>query len=248
MTINNVANDGGNGGGEKDNVRTDVENLAGGPGIDTLTGSGLDNRILGPGGNDNIHGGGGDDESIRRQLSSTSATPGNDRLAGDGGDDNLFGGDGGDDLTGGDGYDFTDYSQAAPATARSRSTTSPTTALAGEGDNVMDTVEGVLGGTGDDMITGSSAANTLFGGAGADHLHGANGPDLLDGETPGSSGGFGADHLDGGGGGDTASYRSHSFNGVTVTIDGVANDGFGGEGDDVDTEHENLIGGDGQTR
>jgi hypothetical protein len=58
---------------------------------------------------------------------------------------------------------------------------------------------------------------------------------------------FGADSVSGGSGGDKATYASRSFTaigtgGVTVTLDGVANDGQGTEGDNVRSDVERVTG------
>jgi Ca2+-binding RTX toxin-like protein len=58
---------------------------------------------------------------------------------------------------------------------------------------------------------------------------------------------FGADSVSGGSGGDLATYASRSFTaggsgGVTVTLDGVANDGQGTEGDNVRADVERVTG------
>jgi Ca2+-binding RTX toxin-like protein len=244
VTIDNVANDGEGGGSEGDNVRTDIEILQGGSNDDTLIGGGQDDVILGREGDDDVQGGGGDDD-LFGDSQFQSFQSGDDQLGGGDGDDRLFGGGGSDNFQGGADFDFTDYSQHAGSAALTITVDNVAgDGEAGEGDNVMDTVEGVIGANGNDTITGSPAANTLFGGGGADTLMGIGGRDLLDGETPGAfSGSFGPDVLNGGADTDTVSYRSH-FSGVTVDIDGVADDGSGGvsEGDNVMTNVENLIG------
>jgi Ca2+-binding RTX toxin-like protein len=244
VTIDNVANDGT--GGESDNVRTDVENLRGGDNNDTLIGSGQDNRLEGEGGNDDVRGESGDDD-VFGDFQFSGGTTGDDQVSGGNGDDRLAGGGGGDNFQGGDDFDFVDYSRHAGSTDLTITIDNVTNdGAAGEGDNVMDTVEGIVGANGNDTITAGAGANTLFGGGGMDDLSGGNGPDLLDGETPGGFNTPAADVINGGGGDDTASYRSHQFTGVTVDIDGVADDGEAGgaEGDNVQTDVENLIGGD----
>ena len=85
-TIDDVANDGE--AGEGDDVRTDVEDLHGGSGNDTLTGSGGDNELTGGSGSDTIDGGGGND--------GIHGGAGADTLTGGGGSD-LAEGDGGND-------------------------------------------------------------------------------------------------------------------------------------------------------
>jgi hypothetical protein len=75
---------------------------------------------------------------------------------------------------------------------------------------------------GDDLIHGTfGLQHELHGGAGDDYLGGNTGIDTLD-------GGPGDDHLAGGSGIDLADYRGRS-NGVTVTLDGIDNDGEPGE-------------------
>ena len=158
-------------------------------------------------GTDVITGGGGGDQLFGDE--------GNDTVNGGGGDDKLFGGGGPDQLNGGDGIDTVDYSSA----------TTPVTVTidgnagdgpSGESDNVNIDVENVIGGSAGDSLTGSSAANGLFGGPGDDTLDGGAGPDTLD----------------GGDGRDRVSYASSGV-GVTVTLDGVANDGGPGENDNL---------------
>jgi murein DD-endopeptidase MepM/ murein hydrolase activator NlpD len=78
---------------------------------------------------------------------------------------------------------------------------------------------------------------TLDGGAGDDSLFGGPMADVL-------IGGPGADLLSGGGGKDQASYAGHTAD-LTITIDGVANDGAAGEADNVMTDIENVLGGSG---
>jgi Ca2+-binding RTX toxin-like protein len=52
-------------------------------------------------------------------------------------------------------------------------------ALDGGKDNVLLSVENVLGGAGEDTLTGSAAPNALTGGGGADNLHGLAGNDTI---------------------------------------------------------------------
>jgi Ca2+-binding RTX toxin-like protein len=75
----------------------------------------------------------------------------------------------------------------------------------------------------------------LDGGAGNDRLTGGGGADTLIGSA-------GADSLAGGAGSDTADYSARSGP-VTVSFDGRANDGEGGEADNVATDVENVNGG-----
>jgi Ca2+-binding RTX toxin-like protein len=109
--------------------------------------------------------------------------PGNDKLYGGAGDDVLDGGTGPDLIDGGDGRDRVSY-----ATRTARLYVNLGTFWGGDGeygewDYVSSSVEEVVGGSGDDRLTGTSAANTLIGGAGNDELDGREGNDVLDGGT-----------------------------------------------------------------
>ncbi|MCA1683541.1 MAG: calcium-binding protein, partial [Actinobacteria bacterium] len=221
VTIEGTANDGNasdDNGTRRDNVKTDVEQLTGSPQSDTLTGSGTNDVIDAGAGDDTINGGSGADS--------------------------LDGGAGADNFNGGAQTDTATYA------SRTTSVTVKLNALADDGgtadyngtrrDNVADDVENVIGGSAGDTIEGNGFSNVLTGKAGGDIISGANGNDTLD-------GGAGADDLSGGGATDTATYAS-STDPVTVTIDGIANDGGtadynGTRRDDVKTDVENLIGG-----
>jgi Ca2+-binding RTX toxin-like protein len=93
------------------------------------------------------------------------------------------------------------------------------------------------GGGGDDFICGGSGNDFLLGGDGNDRLVGEAWNDRL-------AGGNGADLLDGGDGADIADYSERGAS-VAVTIDGLANDGELGEGDDVRSNVEKVWGGSG---
>jgi Ca2+-binding RTX toxin-like protein len=92
----------------------------------------------------------------------------------------------------------------------------------------------IQGGAGSDVLKGGSSDDTILG----DSDFGAPAPDgndFIDGRG-------GADYMRGDGGdGDTVSYASRSTP-VFASIDGVANDGGSGEGDNIVTDVENLNG------
>ena len=87
-----------------------------------------------------------------------------------------------------------------------------------------------------DLIDGTSQGETIYGRQGNDIINAGDGDDTL-------YGGPGADILNGGPGADAVSYGGTAP--VTVTIDGAANDGAAGEGDDVGPDVEDIYGGDG---
>ena len=80
-----------------------------------------------------------------------------------------------------------------------------------------------------------STPATISGGAGNDTLFGGNGADSFDCGTATD----GSDVMNGAGGTDTADYRLRTAN-LTVSIDGVANDGETAEGDNVKSDVENI--------
>jgi Ca2+-binding RTX toxin-like protein len=97
---------------------------------------------------------------------------------------------------------------------------------AGEGDTVGIDVENIIGGAGNDILTGSARNNIIIGGAGNDSIHGA-------------------------GGIDTASYSNYSV-GVTASLapttigtDSSTTNGVGLEADSIFGDIENLTGGTG---
>ena len=148
----------------------------GGPGDDTLYGGGL-------------NGGSGDDKLYGSQASreELDGGGGRDELYGGGGDqDVLIDGDtdgapgdagpGPDILDGGDGaYDRVLYSKRrAPVRVNLHRRET------GEGDRVSG-IEDVIGGRGDDHLTGDDGRNLLLGGPGDDRLRGRGGADYLEG-------------------------------------------------------------------
>ncbi len=118
---------------------------------------------------------------------------GDDILNGGAGNDVLNGGAGKDKLDGGDGLDVASYESSTAVTIDLLAKT-----IAG-GEAVGDTftsIEGAIGGTGIDKLTGDHDANLLFGRAGDDFVIGNDGNDTLE-------GGAGKDDVKGGEGDDT---------------------------------------------
>ncbi len=91
-------------------------------------------------------------------------------------------------------------------------------------------------------VFGGSGNDTLRGGAGSDIYHGGDGNDVM----VGGSEPDGGDVMNGGGGSDTADYSSRAA-AVTVSLDGVDNDGgdSGAEADNVAADIEIVKGGSG---
>ena len=125
---------------------------------------------------------------------SVDAGPGNDRITTRGGDDAIAGGDGNDRINAGQGADDVDGGAGADTVSYGeRSAANPVTVTIGVGsddgnaddesggrrDDVMASVERVVGGHGDDSLTGSGGPDQLTGGPGADELHGLGGNDII---------------------------------------------------------------------
>jgi hypothetical protein len=94
----------------------------------------------------------------------------------------------------------------------------------------------LIGTDGNDVIPGTPAGESIYARAGNDVVNGGGGDDELD-------GGPGADVLNGGDGSDSVAYAGAAS--VSVTLDGVANDGVAGEGDNVGNDVEDIFGADG---
>jgi Ca2+-binding RTX toxin-like protein len=204
---------GANDGEAGENDDAQTENVIGGDGNDTLTGDAGPNTL---------------DGDINNSV---------DTLNGGAGDDILLGRRGGDTLNGGADIDTVSYnpeSNAVTVTAGDGiandgvNDVDPGPAVVPEGDNVNSDVENISGGSGSDNLTGGTGPGTISGNGGNDTLNG--GADTV------------SDTIDGGSGLDTVSYAGRT-NPVTVTLDGVANDGEGGENDNVEANIENALGG-----
>jgi Ca2+-binding RTX toxin-like protein len=223
VSLDNVANDGEP--GENDDVHSDVQNVIGGSGADTLTGSLGNNVLSGGDGNDTLDGGlgadtlnggdgidiatyadrandvtanldgvandgeAGEGDDIAGDVEDIAGGAGNDTLTGNADANGLIGNDGNDTLDGAGGADVFDGG-AGSDIADYSSRTNPVTVTidgvsddgeAGEDDDVSENVENVVGGLGNDFLTGNGDANALTGGAGDDTLDGGDGVDVLNG-------------------------------------------------------------------
>jgi Ca2+-binding RTX toxin-like protein len=214
--------------GEADDVQTTVEVVTGGTADDALTGDGGANTLNGGAGADTLIGGagadvlnGGDGNDIFDEEAATS---------------------GADTFNGGAGTDVVDYSaRTNDLTITMDGGMTGNDGEAMEADKVQADVEDCIGGAGNDAITGNASANVLTGGAGTDTLSGAAGNDTFDEDTADTD----ADIFNGGDGVDTVDYSARLL-AITVTMDGVtADDGdtAGSEGDDVNADVENCLGG-----
>ncbi|MCS7033098.1 MAG: hypothetical protein NZ561_03780, partial [Phycisphaerae bacterium] len=176
---------------EKDNIATDIEQLAGGSGNDSITGSDGNNVLLGNGGKDTLRGSGG-----------------NDTLSGGNGNDLLDGQSGSDFLVGSAGaIDTVDYSARLLGVSVTIDDL-PNDGTLGELDNIAATCEGFVGGLGSDSIVGSGKPNRIDGGSGSDTLRGGGGNDTI-------LGGSGIDSILGEGGNDSLFSRDLELDSVS---------------------------------
>jgi Ca2+-binding RTX toxin-like protein len=191
ISLDNAANDGAT--SEGDNIHTDVEKVIGGSGNDTLKGSRFNDTLVGGLGTDTLIGGLGNDV--------------------------LDGGLGNDVLSGRDGIDTVTYADRTTPVVVSLDGIANDGEVAVHEADQLETIEVVIGGHGNDVLTGDDNANALFGGDGNDKIDGRGGNDVVLGSN-------GDDTIIGGAGNDTI-------------IGGVGRDSlYGSTGDDTLEAHD----------
>jgi Ca2+-binding RTX toxin-like protein len=162
------------------------DRVFGGGGIDTLFGDTGADRILGGARSDIVNGGGGNDVLV--------GGAGNDTILGRSGNDTIVAqaGDGNDRVRGGTGSDTLDMSAITSditADLGNGRGGRGSVSSASSGSDTIWSVENIVTGSGDDVITASNVANVMDGGAGNDTFRslsaaGANG-DTIAGFQPG---------------------------------------------------------------
>jgi Ca2+-binding RTX toxin-like protein len=176
-------------------------------------------------------------------------------ILGNSADNTLVGGAGNDTLNGGAGIDTASFVGTTATVIATLGLNGLNGSASGDGSDVLISIENLLGGNGNDTLTGNEQANRIEGAAGADTLNGdagndtlvgGDGNDQLNGEDGDDLifGGADADTIDGGNGIDTASY-SGSDAGVTISLGNGAGIGTASGGHaqgDVLSNIENLIG------
>lgn len=202
----------------------------------TLTGGTGDDALNGSNGQDVVYGLAGNDSLTGLRLNDwLDGGDGNDRLNGGDGLDTLIGNAGDDNLEGGNGIDTASYADATSALVVNLNGGSG--GASGEGDDLLSRIEAVIGGSGNDAISGIGTIAYLFdGGAGEDSLSGGEGDDVL-------TGGIGNDSLSGGAGVDTAAY-ANSVDSLLVDLNN-GNGAASGAGSDSLFGIEGLLGGSG---
>jgi Ca2+-binding RTX toxin-like protein len=140
-------------------------------------------------------------------------------------------------------------------TLRGGSATTTVTMFAGGGDDTLNGGDGndiIHGGEGNDVaVAGGPGNDQVLGEGGNDVIRGGDGNDFEDGGTGDDDIGFspgvshdsdaGADQIVGGAGNDRLRLSGHS-GGMTISLDGQANDGTPGEGDNIGSDIEKIEG------
>lgn len=154
------------------------------------------------------------------------------------GGDGVFGGgdeaDGADTVRGGGGLDSMAY-DGRTAGVSINPDGLPNDGGPGERDDI-DGVSNLSGGDGDDTLITEEPISYLYGNGGDDRLIGGPGGDYLDGDA-------GNDAYRGGPGHDRVDYGG-AESGVSVTLDGAANDGEPGQVESVGGDIEDISGSD----
>ncbi|MDP2902113.1 MAG: DUF4347 domain-containing protein [Methylovulum sp.] len=169
-----------------------------------------------------------------------------DTINGNGGNDTIDGGGDNDTIDGGAGNDTADYSSysAIIKVALNEGGDVDVDVAGNNNDDKIRNIENIIGGSGNDSITGDGLDNILTGNNGTDTINGGDGNDTLDGGNAGN------DIIDGGAGNDTLDYSSYAatlsvtLNGstqVTVSVTDPSNTGLAN--DDKIKNIENFIGG-----
>ena len=185
ITLDDIRNDGED--AEGDDVQSTIEDVIGGLGADSMTGSALANVIIGGPGDDQLSGGDGNDTFIEAERS-----------------------EGTDVMNGGPGSDTIDYSARTASLTVTMCAPVSGTCVSGACDCTNDdgepseldtlvSVENAVTGSGDDVLVGDDSSNIFRAGAGDDQVSGGVGDDTLYGEDGDDTlyGGLGEDLLDG---------------------------------------------------
>lgn len=98
--------------------------------------------------------------------------------------------------------------------------------------------DSLSGSAGNDTLSGEDGNDAITGGAGNDVESGGNGDDVVGNYDDDQ----GADDVSGGPGVDKVWFNDHTGGGMVINLDDVANDGINGEGDNIHSDLEIIVG------
>ena len=215
------------------------DQLDGGSGNDWLYGGSGDDTLTGGAGDDTLDGGDGNDTATYAaakagvtvnlglagaqlvnaalgydtlvNIENVIGSRYNDTLTGDAGNNLLTGGAGDDSLYGGSGSDTVNYSAATSGITVNLGLSTPQKINDSEGTDKLNSIENVIGSAYNDVLTGTSAANTFTPGTGSDMMTGGSGNDVF----VFTNGLDSTDSIDGGSGTDTITLNA-SYSGLVL--------------------------------
>lgn len=123
---------------------------------------------------------GGREKDLLRNIEKVIGGPGDDLMSGTAANEVFRGGPGRDVLDGGAGFDGAEYSdKAVPVVVDLSAPGDIRVMVGGHEEDSLRNIESVIGGSGNDILTGSASVNVLAGGAGDDTLIAKGGMDIL---------------------------------------------------------------------
>ncbi|MDY6982311.1 MAG: hypothetical protein SV422_04420, partial [Pseudomonadota bacterium] len=189
---------------------------------------------------ENLYGSADDDVFIGTNgINILWGNDGDDSLSGADGDDTLNGGSGNDTLVGGNGHDVASYAGASAAVTVSLAAQDTLQGTGGAGSDQLSSIEGLIGSSYNDTLTGDANDNSFDGDNGNDTIIGGDGNDVIYARAN-----DGDDSIEGGTGIDKLDFKALST-AITVNLTETVNSQNTGAGQDIIKGIEHLAGGSG---